>query len=180
MVSASSPPPGTATLADAFVALERAAETAVEDLRRMVAVDTSFPPGRGYDAFADLMEQFAAPLALCCERIVVPEHLWRAPGADGTRTNLIARSRSGKPVLGLYFHVDTVPPAPGWRTDPFALSRSGDELIGLGAADMKGSIAAALLALRAADLAGFAPTRKRGSIPACVTSPSRDVSKVTS
>jgi len=156
MVSASSHPPGTATLADVFVALERAAETAVEDLRRMVAVDTSFPPGGGYDAFADLMEQFAAPLALCCERIVVPEHLWRAPGADGTRTNLIARSRSGKPVLGLYFHVDTVPPAPGWRTDPFALSRSGDELIGLGAADMKGSIAAALLALRAADLAGLA------------------------
>jgi succinyl-diaminopimelate desuccinylase len=156
MVSASSPPPGTEALADAFAALERVAETAVDDLRRMVAIDTSFPPGRGYEAFADLMERLAAPLALACERVVVPEPLWRAPGADGTRTNLIARRHSGKPVLGLYFHVDTVPAAPGWRSDPFALTRNGDRLIGLGAADMKGSITAALLALRAADLAGLA------------------------
>jgi len=156
MISASSPPPGTETLADAFATLEQVAETAIDDLRRMVAIDTSFPPGRGYEAFADLMEQLAAPLALACERVVVPEPLWRAPGADGPRTNLIARRRSGNPVLGLYFHVDTVPAAPGWSSDPFVLGRSGDELTGLGAADMKGSIAAALLALRAANLAGLA------------------------
>jgi len=156
MISVSSPPPGTETLADAFATLEQVAETAIDDLRRMVAIDTSFPPGRGYEAFADLMEQLAAPLALACERVVVPEPLWRAPGADGPRTNLIARRRSGNPVLGLYFHVDTVPAAPGWSSDPFVLGRSGDELTGLGAADMKGSIAAALLALRAANLAGLA------------------------
>ncbi|MGJ4943834.1 M20 family metallopeptidase [Bradyrhizobium sp. HKCCYLS1011] len=141
------------TLADAFVVLDHSAAMAVYDLARMVAVDTSFPPGSGYDAFADLMQELIAPLGLECERVVVPEHLWRTPGVSvhGARTNLIARRRSGKPVLGLYFHVDTVPAAPGWATDPFRLTREGDRLIGLGAADMKGTIAAVLLALRAAD-----------------------------
>lgn len=146
---------GEASLAGAFAAIDRLSETAVEDLRRMVAIDTSFPPGTGYDSFADLMEQLAAPLALQCERVIVPEELWRAPGASGQRTNLIARRRSGRPVLGLYFHVDTVPAAPGWTGDPLQLMRDGDRLIGLGAADMKGSIAAALLALRAAHETGL-------------------------
>jgi len=143
---------GGASLADAFAAIDRLAETAVVDLRQMVAIDTSFPPGAGYDAFADTMERLTAPLALACERVIVPEELWRAPGVWGRRTNLIVRRRSGKPVLGLYFHVDTVPAAPGWSSDPFGLSRDGDRLIGLGAADMKGSVAAALLALRAAQV----------------------------
>ncbi|GLH76272.1 hypothetical protein SSBR45G_11800 [Bradyrhizobium sp. SSBR45G] len=142
-------------MARALAAIERLSETAVDDLRKMVAVDTSFPPGVGYDAFADLMAQLAAPLALDCERVIVPEELWRAPGARGRRTNLIARRRSGRPVLGLYFHVDTVPAAPGWSSDPLRLLREGDRLIGLGAADMKGSIAAALLALRAAQEAAL-------------------------
>ncbi|MGC2776798.1 MAG: M20/M25/M40 family metallo-hydrolase [Bradyrhizobium sp.] len=146
---------GGASLADAFTAIERLSETAVDDLQKMVAVDTSFPPGAGYDSFADLMEQFVAPLALACERVIVPEELWRAPGARGQRTNLIARRRTGRPVLGLYFHVDTVPAAPGWTSDPLRLSRDGDRLTGLGAADMKGSIAAALLALRAAQATGL-------------------------
>jgi succinyl-diaminopimelate desuccinylase len=54
------------------------------------------------------------------------------------------------PVCGLYFHTDTVPPAPDWRRPPLALSREGNRLYGLGTADMKGTIAAALMALRAA------------------------------
>lgn len=78
MISLEIPDRGAASLAGAFAAIERLSETAVDDLRRMVAVDTSFPPGAGYEAFADLMEQFAVPLALDCERVIVPEELWRA------------------------------------------------------------------------------------------------------
>lgn len=129
---------------------------AADDLARMVAVDTSFPPGAGYDAFADLMEDLVAPLGFAHERVVVPEALWHVPNgpACGPRTNLVAVRRSGKPVCGLYFHVDTVPAAPGWEGDPFRLARDGGRLVGLGAADMKGSIAAVLLALRAAHACG--------------------------
>jgi succinyl-diaminopimelate desuccinylase len=127
-------------------------ESAAADLQRMIAVDTSFPPGLGYDEFAGVVEGFVAPLGFISERVTVPETLWRtAHGpAAGARTNLIARRATGRPACGLYFHVDTVPAAAGWKTDPLRMERDGDRLIGLGAADMKGCIAAVLLALRAA------------------------------
>ena len=158
MVSPSTGPgQASPTLADGFAEIERTAERAIDDLARMVAIDTTFPPGAGYGAFADVMESAVAALGLDCQRVDVPEHLWCVAGgpAQGRRTNLIARRRSDKPVLGLYFHVDTVPAAPGWTSNPFQLRRDGDRLIGLGAADMKGTIAAVLLALRAADTIGL-------------------------
>lgn len=132
--------------------IEANVEDAVAELDRMIAVDTSFPPGLGYDDFAGLMEELVAPLGFSSERVVVPAALWQAPNgpAAGSRTNLVASRASGRSVCGLYFHVDTVPAAAGWETDPLQMKREGDRLIGLGAADMKGSIAAILLALRAA------------------------------
>jgi succinyl-diaminopimelate desuccinylase len=157
MTARSSPIDASNDLEAALDHVEGLAETAVDDLARMIAVDTTFPPGAGYDAFADLMDALLAPLRLETRRVVLPEHLWHvaAGPARGNRTNLIARSSSGKPVLGLYFHVDTVPATHGWTTDPLRLRRDGDQLFGLGAADMKGSIAAALLALRVAHAVGL-------------------------
>src|SRR3954465_5884801 len=98
--------PAGSPRADGFAEIERTAETAVDDLARMISIDTSFPPGAGYDAFSRLMESAAATLGLQCQRVGVPERLWRVAGgtAHGARTNLIARRRSGKPTLGLYFH----------------------------------------------------------------------------
>ncbi len=146
------------SFASAMALVARDAETAISDLGHMIAVDTSFPPGAGYDAFADLIETLVRPLGFEVERVVVPHALWHVPGgpARGQRTNLVAKRPSGKPVCGLYFHVDTVPAAPGWQQDPLRLTRVGDRLIGLGAADMKGSMAAVLLALRAAAASGIA------------------------
>jgi succinyl-diaminopimelate desuccinylase len=143
-------------LTRALVMVDQKVESAVSDLSRMIAVDTSFPPGLGYDAFADLMQELITPLGFRSERVVVPESLWYVEGgpARGRRTNLIATRRTGKPTCGLYFHVDTVPAAPGWKSSPLSLTRDGDLLIGLGAADMKGSIAAVLLALRCAKKSG--------------------------
>lgn len=133
-------------------------ESAVAELDRMIAIDTSFPPGLGYDDFARLMEEFVTPLGFATERVAIPESLWKVPNgpAVGPRTNLIARCAGGRPVCGLYFHVDTVPVAAGWETDPLRMERDGERLIGLGAADMKGCIAAILLALRAARACGVA------------------------
>jgi succinyl-diaminopimelate desuccinylase len=73
-MTAIAPPPGSsAALAAALQQIETQAETAVADLARLVAVDTSFPPGSGYDAFADLMEDLVAPLGLATSRVRVPE-----------------------------------------------------------------------------------------------------------
>lgn len=139
-----------------MAAIERDVDAAVADLARMIAVDTSFPPGEGYGEFADLMENLLAPMGFALARITVPEALWRVEGgpASGERVNLIASRGSGKPVCGLYYHVDTVPVAAGWTRNPLALTIEGDALYGLGAADMKGTIAATLLALQSAAKAG--------------------------
>ena len=104
------------SLSSAMAIVARDAESAVADLGRMIQIDTSFPPGQGYDAFADLVETLVRPLGFSAERVVVPETLWHVPGgpACGRRTNLVAKRGRGQPVCGLYFHVDTVPAAPGW------------------------------------------------------------------
>lgn len=133
-------------------------DDAVGMLARMVAVDTTFPPGEGYGAFADLAEDMMAPLGLDCRRVTVPENLWRIKGgpASGERVNLIAETPGDGPVCSLYFHVDTVCAAAGWTQDPFTLTEDNGVLTGLGAADMKGALAAAIHALRCLREAGTA------------------------
>ena len=128
------------------------------DLSRLIAVDTSFPPGDGYVAFADLLEELLAPLSFGFRRVSVPRDKWHAGAGsgEGERVNLIARRGGAGPrgpdgeACSLYFHTDTVPPGAGWTRPPLALTREGARLYGRGTADMKGAIAAALAALRAA------------------------------
>lgn len=124
----------------------------------MIAVDTSFPPGAGYGEFADLMESLLSGLDFVFERVTVPDPLWQSGAGEshGARVNLIGRRQglaSGRDVCGLYYHVDTVPPGDGWTSDPLTLTPRGTRWHGRGAADMKGTIAATLSALRAAKAA---------------------------
>lgn len=67
------------------------------------------------------------------------------------RPNVIAMvDRGPGPHLGLAGHLDTKPigdALASWRTDPLKLTVVGDEAFGLGATDMKGAVAAMLLAV---------------------------------
>lgn len=141
----------SAGLGEAWAAIAADEAAIVEDLSRLISIDTSFPPGDGYPAFADLMEELLAPLGFRFRRVSVPESLWQAGegGARGERANLIAEHRTGLPACSLYYHTDTVPPGAGWTRPPLAVTREGDRLYGRGSADMKGTIAATLAALRA-------------------------------
>lgn len=67
----------------------------------------------------------------------------------GTVDNLWARHGSGAPVLVLLGHTDVVPPGPreAWSSDPFVPTVRDGNLYGRGAADMKGSVAAFVVAL---------------------------------
>lgn len=67
----------------------------------------------------------------------------------GPVRNLWASHGSGGPVLCLLGHTDVVPPGPlaEWRHDPFDPVLRDGLLYGRGAADMKGSVAAFVLAL---------------------------------
>jgi succinyl-diaminopimelate desuccinylase len=126
------------------------------DLAHLISADTSFPPGAGYAAFADLLETMFAPLGFSFRRVVVPEELWSAKDGQtyGARVNLIAARHTGKPICSIYFHVDAVPAGDGWTKPPLALTQEGARLYGRGTADMKGTIAATLAALRTLALTG--------------------------
>jgi succinyl-diaminopimelate desuccinylase len=67
----------------------------------------------------------------------------------GAVDNLWATHGNGGPVLALLGHTDVVPPGPleAWASDPFAPEVRDGILYGRGAADMKGSVAAFVVAL---------------------------------
>lgn len=156
MTTSPAPSPAAASIRAAFEALAADEAAILGDMQALLSCDTSFPPGRGYGAFADAVAPGLEALGFACERVVVPEALWRAPSASGERVNLVARRGAGRPVCSLYFHVDTVPPGDGWNRPALACTQEGRTLYGRGAADMKGTTAAVFAALRAADRAGLA------------------------
>jgi succinyl-diaminopimelate desuccinylase len=67
----------------------------------------------------------------------------------GEVDNLWATHGSGAPVLVLLGHTDVVPPGPreNWSSDPFIPEVRDGKLYGRGTADMKGSVAAFVVAL---------------------------------
>lgn len=107
--------------------------------RALLAHPTINPPGDEAAAIARL-GGLLEPLGFALRTVDL------APG----RPSLIARlagSDPDAPALGLTGHVDVVPlgEAP-WRRDPWAGETDGDRLYGRGAADMKGGVAAMVLA----------------------------------
>jgi acetylornithine deacetylase len=66
------------------------------------------------------------------------------------KINLIGVKGAGTGALGFFSHVDTVP-GTGWDRDPWTPAVEGDRLIGLGSCDMKGPLAATIVAAASVD-----------------------------
>jgi succinyl-diaminopimelate desuccinylase len=114
----------------------------VEVLKDLISIDTSVPPGLNYDRAIHYLEPLFKELGFVTQSVIIPaEH---AEGRDG-RVNLICHRREkGKPRLIFYGHIDVVP-AEGW--DAFNPRVANGKMYGRGAADMKGSVVALLLAM---------------------------------
>ncbi|MGS0742765.1 succinyl-diaminopimelate desuccinylase [Glaciimonas sp. GG7] len=82
--------------------------------------------------------ELLSPLGFVCETI-----------QSGDVTNLWARKGSAQPLLVFAGHTDVVPTGPRdeWQSDPFLPSHRDGKLYGRGAADMKTSIAAMVIAV---------------------------------
>jgi succinyl-diaminopimelate desuccinylase len=87
----------------------------------------------------DLLVSHLEPLGFSCER-------YSANGVD----NLWARRGTGSPLLCFAGHTDVVPTGPveQWQSDPFTPTIRDGKLYGRGAADMKTSLAAFIVAIR--------------------------------
>lgn len=73
------------------------------------------------------------------------------------RPNVVARRAGGNgPTLTLGGHIDVVDVTETeWTREPWSVTREGDTLYGRGVADMKGGLAAVLIAMEALDEAGI-------------------------
>ncbi len=94
---------------------------------------------------AGCLELIAArlePLGFTCERL-------DSTGPTGLVRNLWARYGTASPLVVFAGHTDVVPPGPveKWSSDPFVPTERDGMLYGRGAADMKTSVAAAVVAV---------------------------------
>jgi succinyl-diaminopimelate desuccinylase len=114
----------------------------VEVLKDLISIDTTVPPGLNYDKAIRYLEPLFNESGFDTQRLVIPAK--HAEGREG-RVNLICHRREKrKPRLIFYGHIDVVP-AEGW--DAFNPRVENGKAYGRGAADMKGSIVALLLAM---------------------------------
>ncbi|MBM3215686.1 ArgE/DapE family deacylase [Candidatus Poribacteria bacterium] len=128
-------------------------EDVADLLSELVRIRTVNPPGENYEAAVALLESHCASLGMATSTVDVPPQAARrvlGPHAAHPRRNLIARLDLGqRRTIHFNSHFDVVPVSGGWRVEPFSGERRGDWLYGRGADDMKDSIAATLLAVRA-------------------------------
>ena len=139
----------TAAVPDILAQIDARRDALVELTRDLIRIPTLNPPGRNYREICDYLAARLARSGYACEVL-------RATGAPGDsdthpRWNLVARREGARPGDCVHFngHHDVVEVGHGWTRDPFAAEVEGDRIYGRGACDMKGGIAAAVIAAEA-------------------------------
>ncbi|MEZ5779031.1 MAG: acetylornithine deacetylase/succinyl-diaminopimelate desuccinylase family protein [Paracoccaceae bacterium] len=115
----------------------------------LIAIPTLNPPGRNYLEICELLADRLGRGGFKVELI-------RAEGTPGDsasypRWNLVARREGTAPGDCVHFngHHDVVEVGHGWTRDPFAGELDGDRIYGRGSCDMKGGLAASIIAAEA-------------------------------
>ncbi len=113
----------------------------------LVRIPTTNPPGEYY---TDCVEFLGKRLA---KRNFQVEY-FRAEGTPGDtdkypRMNIVARHENSKPGACVHFnsHIDVVDVGSGWTHDPFAAEIEDNKIYGRGTCDMKGGLAASIIAM---------------------------------
>lgn len=133
-------------------------------LRRLVQCETVNPPGRDYGEITALLRRELERAGLRARRLTVPTALqvrtlpkdqWTYP-----RYNVLGflPVKGARKTIHFNAHYDVVPVSGSWaHKSAFSGAEEGGWVYGRGTADMKGSIASLLLALRALRAAGTPP-----------------------
>ena len=117
--------------------------------RDLIRMPTLNPPGRDYRQICDYLDRRLRRSGFAVELI-------RAEGAPGDsdshpRWNIVARreGRGAGPCVHFNSHVDVVATGHGWTVDPFGAEVVDGRIYGRGACDMKGGLAASIVAAEA-------------------------------
>ena len=126
--------------------IESSREDMIQLTVDLLAIPTVNPPGEGYRVICEFLQ---ARLAAAGFKV----KLLRAIGAIGDsdrfpRWNIVARHDGKHPGQCVHFnsHTDVVAVGEGWTVDPFACQVKDDRIYGRGACDMKGGLAASIIA----------------------------------
>jgi len=133
--------------------LHRRVEGARDDLvaltQDLIRFPTINPPGEAYTPCAEYLGRRLAAHGFDVRYI-------RGEGTPGDserhpRTNVVARREGRVPGAVVHFngHIDVVEAGAGWTHDPFVGTLADGKVFGRGACDMKGGIAAAIIAVEA-------------------------------
>jgi succinyl-diaminopimelate desuccinylase len=144
--------------------LDRHAADLTGLLRRLVNFPTVNPPGAHYDAITALLTRELRVLGLVTRRYTLSAAQLRrhlpAEQIGFPRYNVLGQlsARGASKTVHFNAHYDVVPVSGQWRHgSPFSGRVDGGWIYGRGTADMKGSIASCLLALRALRATGTTP-----------------------
>ncbi|WP_397543798.1 acetylornithine deacetylase/succinyl-diaminopimelate desuccinylase family protein [Roseovarius salis] len=115
----------------------------------LIRIPTLNPPGREYRTICDYLDRRL-------RRAGFETRLVRAEGAPGDsdrypRWNIIARREGTRQGQCVHFnsHIDVVETGHGWTVDPFGAELRDGRVYGRGACDMKGGLAASIIAAEA-------------------------------
>jgi succinyl-diaminopimelate desuccinylase len=130
-----------------FKAIDGRRDELVELTRALVRFPTVNPPGEAYRPCAEFIGERLSARGFAVDYV-------RAAGTPGDndhypRINVIARRAGAAPGPCVHFngHIDVVQRGAGWTLDPFAAVVKDGKVFGRGTCDMKGGLAAAIIAV---------------------------------
>jgi succinyl-diaminopimelate desuccinylase len=129
--------------------IEARREELVELAQTLIRFPTINPPGEAYQPCAEFIGRRLGARGFAVSYV-------RAAGTPGDterypRVNVIARRDNSAPGPCVHFngHIDVVQTGAGWTMDPFAALIRDGKIYGRGACDMKGGLAASIVAVEA-------------------------------
>jgi succinyl-diaminopimelate desuccinylase len=134
---------------DLFKLIDARRDELVELTRALIRFPTVNPPGEAYRPCAEYIGERMRGRGFAIEYV----HASGTPGdtARYPRVNVVARREGAArgPCVHFNGHIDVVQAGSGWTLDPFAGVVKAGRVYGRGACDMKGGLAASIIAVEA-------------------------------